>query len=69
MKPNIGQVDRWIRIVIGVLALAIDVFTLSSLSTWWWWVLLVVGLIALGTATINWCPVWAALGFSTRKKA
>ena len=68
MNSNIGQVDRWVRIVIGVIALLIVLFSLSSMSTWWWWVSLVVAVIALGTAAINWCPLWAMFGFSTRKK-
>lgn len=69
MNANIGQTDRWVRIAIGVIALVINLFTLSSTGTWWWWVLLVIGLIMLGTAAINWCPIWAAFGFSTRKKS
>jgi Inner membrane protein YgaP-like, transmembrane domain len=68
MKTNVGKIDRWVRIIVGVVALGLVVFSLSSMATWWWWVLLVVGVILLATASVKWCPIWAALGISTQSK-
>jgi hypothetical protein len=59
MKKNMGITDKWIRLAIG---LAIGVAGIYFKS---WWGL--VGLIFLGTALINWCPLYLPLGISTRK--
>ena len=58
---NIGNTDRSIRIVLG---LAIGVLGVVFKS---WFGL--VGIIFLATALVNTCPIYLALGLSTRKKA
>ena len=58
---NIGNTDRIIRIVLG---LAIGVLGVVFKS---WFGL--VGIIFLATALVNTCPIYLALGLSTRKKA
>ncbi|HEY8595977.1 MAG TPA: DUF2892 domain-containing protein [Devosiaceae bacterium] len=65
MKANIGQVDRWVRIILGLVLLSLIYFLRSDAGLWWWGL---IGLVLLGTAAINFCPIWAALGISTRKK-
>ncbi len=60
MKPNIGRVDRTIRIVLGLLIGAAGIFFES------WWGLL--GLVILGTALIRFCPLYTLLGTSTVEK-
>ena len=60
MKKNIGGIDRIIRISLGVVLLAVGLFTQS------WYGL--IGLVPLLTAGINFCPLYATLGFSTAKK-
>lgn len=60
MKPNIGSIDRTIRIVLGILIAAAGIFFES------WWGLL--GLVVLATALVRFCPLYIVLGISTIKK-
>ncbi|MCV2870466.1 DUF2892 domain-containing protein [Defluviimonas sp. WL0002] len=61
-KTNVGNVDRAIRIVVGV-----------ALLVWWYmapdmslrWVPLVLGLIALVTGVLSTCPLYSILGVNT----
>ncbi len=62
MKQNVGNVDRWIRIVLGVVLLSLLVF-LSGPIRW----IGLIGLIPLVTGIINFCPIYALLGISTKK--
>jgi hypothetical protein len=57
MKSNIGSVDRWIRVIIGLGILVLG-FTFKS-----WWGL--IGLLPLATAAISFCGLYAVLGLST----
>lgn len=58
MSPNVGKIDRIIRIVIG-LAIISQVFV--GLHTLWGW----VGLIPLITGLIGWCGLYTVLGIRT----
>ncbi|RME41003.1 MAG: DUF2892 domain-containing protein, partial [Caldilineae bacterium] len=49
---NMGSTDRIIRVVLGVILLAVGFFVLSGT---WKIVLGVVGVILLVTAAIGWC--------------
>ncbi len=60
MKKNIGITDRWIRVVLGIAALAAGIYFKS-----WWGVL---GLILLATALIRTCPLYLPFGISTQAK-
>ena len=62
MKQNVGNVDRWIRIVLGVALLSLLVFLNGPIR----WIGL-IGLIPLVTGIINFCPIYALLGISTKK--
>jgi hypothetical protein len=57
MKKNMGKTDRIIRIVLGVMLLAIGV-----IYQFWWGA---IGIIPLVTASINFCPLYTALGIKT----
>lgn len=59
MKPNVGTVDRIIRIIIGLIFF---VLTLMGVIGWWGWI---VGGIPLVTGLMGWCPPYAMLGIST----
>jgi len=59
MKKNIGNADRWIRIILGA-AIIIAGIVFKS-----WWGL--VGIIPIGTAVINFCPLYAPFRLSTRR--
>lgn len=61
MKKNVGKTDKSLRIVLGLVILVAGLVTKS------WWGL--VGLIPLGTAFINWCPLYVPFKISTRRKS
>ena len=59
MKKNIGNTDKWIRIVAGLAIGAAGIY----FSSWWG----IVGLVIIGTALMNFCPLYLPLRISTRK--
>ncbi|MGE4485011.1 MAG: DUF2892 domain-containing protein [Oscillospiraceae bacterium] len=62
MKRNVGTVDKWIRIILGLAILSL-IFFLKGNLRW----LGLIGLIPLITGLINACPLYALLGISTNK--
>jgi len=60
MKANIGNIERILRIVIG-LALIVLTF-LGTLPMWGY-----IGIVPLLTGLIGWCPPYAIFGISTCK--
>jgi hypothetical protein len=60
MKPNIGNTEKIIRVIIGVALLSL-LFVLEGNARY----LGLIGVIPLVTAAISWCPVWALLGINT----
>ena len=61
MKANVGGIDRFIRVVIGLFLLSLIVWGPKTL-----WGLL--GLVPLLTALIGWCPPYAIFGISTCRR-
>jgi hypothetical protein len=60
MLKNVGSADRNIRIGLGIVIIIAGV----ALQSWWG----LIGLLPLLTAGISFCPLYAVLGMSTRKK-
>lgn len=60
MKSNVGKVDKMLRIVLGIAAIAAGVY----FKTWWG----ALGVVFLATALINWCPLYVPFGIRTCKK-
>jgi hypothetical protein len=60
MTRNIGTVDRWLRAIIGIALIALVFY---GPQTRWGW----LGLIPLATSLVGWCPLYSALGMSTRR--
>lgn len=58
MKKNIGRIDQFVRMFIGIGLLSLIVIGPKTL-----WGL--VGIIPLLTATFNFCPFYPILGLST----
>lgn len=58
MKPNVGGLDRIIRIVLGVVLLGLAA---TGTVGWWGW----LGVVPLATGALGWCPPYAMLGFNT----
>jgi hypothetical protein len=57
MKKNVGKIDKTLRLILGAGALAAGWYFQS------WFGLL--GLVFIGTALIDWCPIYAIVGAST----
>lgn len=58
MTANVGGIDRILRIIIGIVLIAL-VFV-GPKTPWGW-----IGLIPLGTALLGWCPLYVPLGISS----
>jgi len=61
MTVNIGTIDRVLRLVIGVVLIAL-VFV-GPQTPWGW-----LGLIPLATAAFRFCPLYSLLGMNTCAK-
>ncbi|MFA6260821.1 MAG: DUF2892 domain-containing protein [Bacteroidia bacterium] len=66
MKVNIHSIDRTIRILVAIL-FAVLYFT-GIITGTIGLVLLILGVVFMLTAVINFCPIYWALGISTRKE-
>jgi hypothetical protein len=60
MKPNVGGLDRALRIVIG---LALIVMTLTGTIGVWGW----IGVIVLATGVFRFCGLYSLIGVNTCK--
>lgn len=63
MEQNVGGIDRVIRVVTGLLVLALF-FVLGHDTRWW----VLLGLIPLATGIIGWCPAYLPFGLSSCKR-
>ena len=61
MKPNIGTVDRALRIIIGLGIIAYGIINLTWLGA--------IGVVPLLTAFIRFCPAYLPFGISTCGKS
>lgn len=59
MKTNVGNADRTLRLVAGVVIIALGIY----FQSWWG----AIGLIPLFTGTTRWCPAYLPFGISTCK--
>jgi len=59
MKCNVGKTDRLLRIIIGLVIIAIGYIY----ENWWG----VIGLIPLLTGLFRWCPGYLPFKFNTGK--
>ncbi len=60
MNKNIGGIERLIRIVAGLVLIALAA---TSTVGWWGW----LGLVPLATGLTGWCPPYSLLGINTCK--
>jgi hypothetical protein len=63
MTCNVGGVERPIRVVLGILLVAVG--AMAELPVAGMAIALIAGVIALVTGVIGFCPVWAVLGVNT----
>lgn len=60
MKKNVGNIDKAVRIVLGLGLIAFALVT----KNWWGF----IGIVPLLTAFMNYCPVYSLLNVSTTAK-
>lgn len=58
MKKNIHQIERVVRIVLGLVL--ISMAFIGPANTWF-----LLGAIPLATGLVGWCPPYAMLGINT----
>lgn len=58
MKTNEGGLDRTLRILVGLVLVAL---TLSGTIGMWGW----IGVVPIVTGTLGWCPAYTLLGINT----
>jgi hypothetical protein len=61
MTPNVGSLDRMLRILVGLVLIAC-VFV-GPQTPWGW-----VGLVPLLTGLVRFCPAYTLLGFNSCAK-
>ena len=61
MKRNIGTLDRTLRILLGVVLIALAA---TGTVGWWGW----IGVVPLLTGLVRSCPVYSVAGISSCKK-
>lgn len=66
MTRNMGTVDRGLRALVGIVALA-GAFVLGWFSGWMVWVAAVIGLVMLATSAMGFCPLYSIVGIKTCK--
>ena len=60
MTKNIGDIERIVRIVGGLVLIALA--ATGTVGVWGW-----VGLVPLATGLTGWCPPYSLLGINTCK--
>ncbi len=58
MKINVGGIDRILRIVLGLVLIALTVT--GTIGVWGW-----LGVVPVATAALGFCPLYTVLGFSS----
>ena len=58
MKANVGNIDRLMRIIVGLV--------IGILGIWFdsWWGL--IGIVPLATGLFKWCPLYVPFKISTK---
>ncbi len=62
MTQNVGGIDRILRILVGLAAIAFAVISSHELAVWGW-----IGVVPLATGLIGWCPAYLPFGLKTCK--
>ncbi|MGB7989494.1 MAG: DUF2892 domain-containing protein [Candidatus Methylophosphatis roskildensis] len=58
MKSNVGGIDKTLRIVAGLILIALA--ATGTVGMWGW-----IGVVPLVTGLFNFCPVYSMLGMNT----
>ena len=60
MKKNVGNVDRILRVVVGLILLSL-LFVLEGSARW----LGLIGIVMLVTGVFSFCPAYCLVGLNT----
>ena len=60
MTQNVGGIDRILRIVVGLVLVALAA---TGTVGWWGW----IGALPLATGLLGWCPPYTIFGWNTCK--
>jgi len=58
MKANVGGIDRILRVIVGVVLIALA--ATGTIGVWGW-----IGVVPLLTELVRWCPLYPLFGFSS----
>ena len=58
MSANVGGIDRVLRVLVGLVLLALTLT--GQIGVWGW-----IGLVPLGTGLFKFCPLYRVLGMNT----
>lgn len=58
MKTNEGTIDRALRVIAGLVLIALA--ATGTVGAWGW-----IGVVPLATGLIGWCPAYTLLGINT----
>ena len=58
MKTNVGGLDRILRILVGLVLIALA--ATGTVGAWGW-----IGIVPLATGALGWCPAYTMLGINT----
>ncbi len=65
MKINESKLDRIIRVVVGIILIALGLF--GVVGGWLVWAAYIVGAILVLTGIVGFCPLYALLKINTNK--
>lgn len=60
MKSNVGGIDRILRLVVGLVLVALA--ATGAIGAWGF-----IGIVPILTGALGWCPAYLPFGFSTCK--
>ncbi|MGL1832499.1 YgaP family membrane protein [Rhodocyclaceae bacterium SMB388] len=58
MKTNVGSIDKIIRIVAGIVLIALGIMGIGAPWTF-------IGIVPLATGLLGWCPAYTLIGANT----
>jgi hypothetical protein len=66
MKANVGFVDMFIRIFLGIVMIGMAVANVFPAP--WGMIIGIVGIVPLATGLMKFCPLYTLLGINTKGK-
>lgn len=59
MTKNVGSADRVVRVILGLIIIALGL----NFESWWG----IIGIVPIFTALIGWCPAYLPFSITTCK--